>query len=189
MSFYLKNQLRAKIIEYTVTWDYSQGRNVTIAHTCSKELILKSPEALDTSVENLEAGLQAVSERLGKFQRPPMDDQPVYLVPYMDKSNQICGTQFVYGGAESPRVFVFENKREESAIKSSKIPFVEDEGYKIYKNETFGDYTAVLAYSKLSGAMLTDTILNGQEKAEIIEDSVKAILNSVVFDPALPVPW
>lgn len=107
----------------------------------------------------------------------------------MDKSNQICGTQLIYGGVESPRVFVFETKREEAAIKNSKIPFVTDEGYKIYKNETFGDYTAVLAYSKLSPAMLSDTILNEQEKAEIIEDSVKSILNSVIFDPSLPVPW
>lgn len=84
---------------------------------------------------------------------------------------------------------MFETRREESAIKNSKIPFVTDEGYKIYKNETFGDYTAVLAYSKLSPAMLTDPILNEQEKAEIIEDSVKSILNSVIFDPSLPVPW
>ena len=37
--------------------------------------------------------------------------------------------------------------------------------------------------------MLADTILNDQEKAEIIEDSVKSILNSVVFDPTLAVPW
>ena len=57
-------------------------------------------------------------------------------------------------------MFIFENKKEESAIKTSKVPFVADEGYKIYKNETYGDYTAVLAYSKLSEAMLADTILN-----------------------------
>jgi hypothetical protein len=82
-----------------------------------------------------------------------------------------------------------DNRNEESAIKNSKIPFVTDEGYKIYKNETFGQYTAILAYSKLAPAMLTDTILSGQEKAEIIEDAVKAILNSVVFDPSMPVPW
>lgn len=36
--------------------------------------------------------------------------------------------------------------------------------------------------------MLVDSILNGQEKAEIIEDAVKAILNSVVFDPSMAVP-
>lgn len=86
-------------------------------------------------------------------------------------------------------MFIFENKTEESCIKKSKIPFVVDEGYKIYKNETYAEYTGVLAYSKLSEAMLSDSILNEQEKAEIIEDSVKSILNSVVFDPTLPVPW
>lgn len=64
-----------------------------------------------------------------------------------------------------------------------------DEGYKIYKNETYGQYTAILAYSKLSPAMLSDSILNGQEKAEIIEDAVKAILNSVIFDPSMAMPW
>ena len=86
-------------------------------------------------------------------------------------------------------MFIFENKKEESAIKTSKVPFVADDGYKIYKNETYGQYTAILAYSKLAPAMLTDTILTGQEKAEIIEDAVKAILNSVVFDPAMANPW
>lgn len=74
VSFYLKHQLRAKIIEYTVRWDYLDGRKVTITHTCSKELVLKLPEALDTSVENLELGLIPVAERLTKFQRPPLDD-------------------------------------------------------------------------------------------------------------------
>lgn len=41
----------------------------------------------------------------------------------------------------------------------------------------------------MSEGLLNDTILNHQEKAEIIEDSVKSILNSVVFDPTLSVPW
>ena len=65
--FYLKHQLRAKIIEYTVTWNYEASGSVTIRHTCSKELILKQPEALDTSVEAEEIGLQPVGERLRKF--------------------------------------------------------------------------------------------------------------------------
>ena len=56
--FYLKHQLRAKIVEYTVTWDYLNGRQVIIKHTCSKEFILQQPDALDTSVEAEEAGLK-----------------------------------------------------------------------------------------------------------------------------------
>ena len=142
-------------------WDYLAGRRVTITHTCSKEFILKLPEARDTSVEADAGGLKPVAERLPKYRRPPLDDQPVYLIPCFDKSNQICGTQLVYGGAGGPRVFVFDSRSEESAIKKSKIPFVIDEGYKIYKNETFADYTAVLAYSRLPPAMLNDDILNG----------------------------
>lgn len=63
-SFYLKHQLRAKIIEYTVNWEYMNGRKVTITHTCSKELILKLPELQDTSVECMNAGLQPVPEKL-----------------------------------------------------------------------------------------------------------------------------
>lgn len=47
----------------------------------------------------------------------------------------------------------------------------------------------MLAYSRLSRALLDDDILTGQEKVEVIEDSVKAILNSVVFDPSLAFPW
>ena len=68
------------------------GRKVTITHTCSKELILKHPEFLDTSVENIEAGLKPIDVKIGKVTRPEQDDQPVYLIPYMDKSNSICGT-------------------------------------------------------------------------------------------------
>jgi hypothetical protein len=78
----------------------------------------------------------------------------------MDKSNQICGTQLIYGGTIRPRVFIFDNGRERTAIKKSLIPFITDEGYQIFKNETYGDYTAVLAYSKLSSAMFSDIILN-----------------------------
>lgn len=92
---------------------------------------------------------------------PLLDDEPVFLVPYMDKSNMICGTQFVYGGTQGARVFVLDNRNEESAIKTSKIPFVTDEGYKIYKNETYGQYTGIVAYSKLPQAMLVDSILSG----------------------------
>lgn len=92
---------------------------------------------------------------------PQLDDQPVFLIPYMDKSNVICGSQFVYGGSSGARVFIMDSRTEESAIKNSKIPFVTDEGYKIYKNETYGQYTAIVAYSKLPQAMLDDSILNG----------------------------
>jgi len=119
------------------------------------------PESQDTSVENKERGLQPLTNKLSKVRLPVNDDQPVFLLPYMDKFNVISGTQFVYGGTEGPRVFILDNKQEESAIKNSKIPFVTDEGYKIYKNETFGQYTAILAYSKLAPAMLSDSILTG----------------------------
>ena len=85
MAFYLKNQLRAKIIEYTVQWDYIRGRRITIEHTCSKEFVLKQPEARDTSVEAVAGGLKEVAERLPKYKRPPSDDEPVYLIPYLDK--------------------------------------------------------------------------------------------------------
>lgn len=73
VAFYLKHQLRAKIIEYTVRWDYVAGRKVTITHTCSKEFILKLPEASDTSVESRRAGLKPVANRLAKFERPALD--------------------------------------------------------------------------------------------------------------------
>jgi len=107
----------------------------------------------------------------------------------MDKSNQIVGTQLIYGDANCPSVFIFENAAEKTTQKGSKIPFVVDEGYKIYKDEIFGSYTGILVYSKMSEGILSDKILNHQEKAEIIEDSVKSILNSVIFDPTLSAPW
>jgi len=56
----------------------------------------------------------------------------------MDRSNQIKGTQFIYGDANCPSVFIFENEHEKTTPKGSKIPFVVDEGYKIYKDEKFG---------------------------------------------------
>jgi len=89
-----------------------------------------------------------------------MDEEIVHLIPCMDKSNQIIGTQLIYGDATCPRVFIFENEKEKSVPKGSKIPFIVDEGYKIYKDEKFGAYTAILAYSKISNGLLSDTILN-----------------------------
>lgn len=152
-------------------------------------MILTLPDSVDTSVEAEEAGLKPVPTRLASFHRPPLDDEHVHLIPYMDKSNQIIGTQLLYGDANKPTVFIMENAVEVTHPKGSKIPFVKEEGYKIYKNETYGDYTGVLVYSKMSDGLLNDSILNHQEKAEIIEDSVKSILNSVVFDPSLSIPF
>lgn len=51
-------------MEYTVTWDYLNGREVTIKHTCSKEFVLSQPDVIDTSVEALGAGLKGVPGRL-----------------------------------------------------------------------------------------------------------------------------
>lgn len=89
-----------------------------------------------------------------------MDDENVHLIPYMDKSNQIIGSQLIYGEADHPRVFIFENSALKSEPKGSKIPYVVDEGYKVFKDEKFGAYTAILVYSKMSEALLDDTILN-----------------------------
>lgn len=36
--------------------------------------------------------------------------------------------------------------------------------------------------------MQQDRCLNDQDRIEILEDSVRSVLNSVVFDPTIPVP-
>jgi hypothetical protein len=94
------------------------------------------------------------------FQKPQNDEEHVHLIPFMDKSNQIIGTQFIYGDATCPSVFIFENAQEKTQPKGSKIPFIVDEGYKIYKDEKFGSYKGILVYAKMSEALLSDKILN-----------------------------
>lgn len=47
----------------------------------------------------------------------------------MDKTNQIIGTQLIYGDARNPRTYIFENAVERSTPKGSKIAFIVDEGY------------------------------------------------------------
>lgn len=118
-----------------------------------------------------------------------MDHLKVHLIPHMDNKNRICGTQFIYGGRESTRVYIIDGKKEDSVNSLSKTPFVSNEGYKIYKNSTYGEHTAVLAYSKLSPEIMADTVLSKYEKANILEDSIKALLNSVIFDPSIPIPY
>jgi len=58
----------------------------------------------------------------------------------------------------------------------------------VYKDETNHSYTAVMAFCQLTKAMQVDKLLNDNERIEILEDSVRAVLNTVVFDPSIPVP-
>ena len=58
----------------------------------------------------------------------------------------------------------------------------------MFKDESTFEYSAVLAYTHLTKAMQHDQSLNDQDRLEILEDSVKAVLNSVIFDPTIPAP-
>ena len=63
-------------------------------------------------------------------------------------------------------------------------------GYKIYRNINNGEYEAIMAYSRLSPRCWNDpkNLLTNSEMVLILQMTLKAILNSVIFDPLLPTP-
>ena len=63
-------------------------------------------------------------------------------------------------------------------------------GYLLYRNKRTFDLSAVLAFSSIREFMLKDrntTHLTLKETTNILEKSVKIIMNSVVLDPMAPV--
>lgn len=110
------------------------------------------------------------------------------MIPYLDETNQIQGIQLIVGTGASPQVYILPKKDEKVTNRVSKIPLVKNVGYKLYKDETNHSYNAVMAYTQLTKAMQVDKLLNDNERIEILEDSVRSVLNTVVFDPAIPVP-
>jgi len=110
------------------------------------------------------------------------------VLPFLDSTNKICGTQIVVGTGRSAQVFVIEKAEERASNRVSKIPLTKNQGYKLYKDESTLEYSAIMGYSHLTKAMQHDLSLNDQDRIEILEDSVRAVLNSVIFDPTVPVP-
>lgn len=106
----------------------------------------------------------------------------------MDSTNKICGTQIVVGAGANAQLFVLEKSEERSSNRMSKIPLVKNQGYKLFKDECTHEYSAIIAFTQLTKAMQQDVCLNDQDRIEILEDSVRSVLNAVVFDPTLPVP-
>ena len=66
-------------------------------------------------------------------------------------------------------------------------------GYKIFRNKFNSTYQAIIVYVTLSQKLFnfgeeTDcgSLLDASEKNEIIQDSIKSVLNTIVFDPMYP---
>lgn len=92
------------------------------------------------------------------------------------------------GTGQEAELYVIEKSEERASNKQSKIPLTKNQGYKVFKDEGTFEYSAILAYTHLTKAMQHDTSLNDQDRIEILEDSIKAVLNSVIFDPTVPAP-
>lgn len=90
-------------------------------------MLLKMPDPFDTTVENFENNkLKDIKARIEEIKKPHMDELKVRFIPYMDKRNRICGTQLIYGGTISTRVFVIENVMPGYINTTSSCPFVTD---------------------------------------------------------------
>lgn len=96
---------------------------VTIEHTCTKEFLMQ-----------------------GEFFK---DLTNLVLIPFLNSSNYIIGTQLVVKCFSSniPKIYTFANSSEKS---QTLICLLKSHGYKIYKDETNGEITAVMAYAKIS---------------------------------------
>lgn len=67
------------------------------------------------------------------------------------------------------------------------MPLLQYQGYKLYRNEEKGDYLAVLVHCRLSAKLFENKTplvnFNNMEKSIIIKRSLRALLNSIIFDP------
>lgn len=182
--------MRVKIVEYTISWDYSKGQNavVTIQQTAIKEFFQRRSQDADRVLFAPTEGLEEIKLSDTKKFFKPKDENNIQVIPFMDSTNKICGTQIIIGTGASAQLFVLEKSEERSSNRMSKIPLVKNQGYKLFKDECTHEHSAVIAFTQLTKAMQQDVCLNDQDRIEVLEDSVRSVLNAVVFDPTLPVP-
>lgn len=74
----------------------------------------------------------------------------------MDSTNRICGTQIILGTGQNAQLYVIEKSEERASNKMCKIPLTKNQGYKLFKDESTFEYSAVLAYTHLTKAMQHD---------------------------------
>ena len=117
------------------------------------------------------------------------DDFNFQLIPLFGERNQIIGTQLIEC-AEKGDHLIFENKNDKIERKTaSYIPpntLLEKQCYKIYRDKTQGNVSHVMASVSFRESLIDDQSLmkwTHLEIQNILEQAVRSILNSVVFDP------
>lgn len=141
-------------------------KDIEIYHIGTKELILRKQEA-------------------GKIK----DEFDSQLIPLLDEHNNIHGTQLIFSSRESnPMIYYIPNTTE--TYKSFDMnPVIDKQGYLLYRNKLDFKLDAILAYSQIKWSILQDRVVDmtSEDASRIVEQSVRTVLNSVIFDPMGPV--
>lgn len=105
----------------------------------------------------------------------------------MNERNEIEGTQLVFGTSGDPSVYYFPNESEQENCSTS--PLLDKQGYRLFRNKENFELDAVMAFSQIKLAVLKDeqAQITYQDASSIVEQSVRVVLNSVIFDPMAPV--
>jgi hypothetical protein len=141
-------------------------KDIEIYHIGTKELILRKSEP-------------------GKIK----DEFDSQLIPLLNEYNNIHGTQLIFSSRESnPMIYYIPNTTE--TYKSFDMnPVIDKQGYLLYRNKLDFKLDAILAYSQIKWNMLKDkqVDMTSEDASRIVEQSVRTVLNSVIFDPLGPV--
>lgn len=92
---------------------------------------------------------------------------------------------------EEPEIFYLENDAEKLQASIERPGIMEKTGYKIYRSQTSceDELRAIMAFTQVHKGILQNNSadLRPQEISTIIEQELRVILNSVIFDPMTPI--
>ena len=172
----MAHQRRVKIVEFVLSWGEDRHeddltvtnyvKEIKILHIGSKEFILKKSMP-------------------GKIE----DTFNPQLLPLLNEKNEIEGTQLVFGTSDQPTIYYFPNKTEVQQENWPLNPIMEKQGYLLFRNKENFELDAVMAFAQIRLCVLKDerAQVTYQDASSIVEQSVRVVLNSVVFDPMAPV--
>lgn len=151
-------------MDFKISWDEiykSPERNAKMNHIGTREVILKKSK-----------------------QGSMFEDFKWQLIPLYNVRHQIIGTQLIEC-AYPADIFIFENQLDTYPLNIPINPLVKKLGYKINRSRLTGEMASVMAYVSINEDLIVDKTVNlsGMQISSIIEQQVRVVLNSVIFDP------
>ena len=120
---------------------------MTIQQTAIKEFFQRSTQSADGVLFAPTEGLEEIKLSDTQQFTKPRDENNIQVVPFLDSTNKICGTQIIIGRGDSAQLFVLEKSEERSSNRMSKIPLVKNQGYKLFKDECTREHSAIIAFT------------------------------------------